>query len=276
VLSHGPTERRDYGLVPAIAMDSAASKGQGRRLQKQKQPPPVSFNNSKASTLRRAPSAPTYPSFTSSGADPSTSASSLLRHKSSRSPVHHGSRSPYQVTAPSSQSSLQDKRPQHELVGQPFDADALYRNIAQAQQQVQASQPAPVQLSHQHPHQHPHQHRFDYPQPDPQPSSKARSPALRQSASFSALAHSRMETITPPRSVGDEADAATKTKNRRSDGGKKKGAFSSFVNSVLGSPRRPTISTPTNPMHVTHVSIDNETGEFTVRFSPPPAPQCAS
>jgi hypothetical protein len=34
---------------------------------------------------------------------------------------------------------------------------------------------------------------------------------------------------------------------------------------MLGSPRRPTISTPTNPMHVTHVSIDNETGDYTVR-----------
>ncbi|KAJ4298942.1 signal transducing kinase of the PAK [Kalmusia sp. IMI 367209] len=81
------------------------------------------------------------------------------------------------------------------------------------------------------------------------------------------------DTITPPRSDGgtksprqrysDEADASNASKNRKSDGGKKKGAFSSFMNSMLGSPRRPTISTPTNPMHVTHVSIDNETGEFT-------------
>jgi p21-activated kinase 1 len=83
-----------------------------------------------------------------------------------------------------------------------------------------------------------------------------------------------MESITPPRSdqgskspaqrYSDDSEAATKSKNRKSDGGKKKGAFSSFVNSMLGSPRRPTISTPSNPMHVTHVSIDNQTGEFTV------------
>jgi p21-activated kinase 1 len=82
-----------------------------------------------------------------------------------------------------------------------------------------------------------------------------------------------MESITPPRSdqgskspaqrYSDDSEAATKSKNRKSDGGKKKGAFSSFVNSMLGSPRRPTISTPSNPMHVTHVSIDNQTGEFT-------------
>jgi p21-activated kinase 1 len=60
----------------------------------------------------------------------------------------------------------------------------------------------------------------------------------------------------------DEGDAA---KKRLSGGGKKKGTFSSFMSNLVSSPRRPTISTPTNPMHVTHVSIDNETGEFTVR-----------
>jgi hypothetical protein len=50
------------------------------------------------------------------------------------------------------------------------------------------------------------------------------------------------------------------------------------MSSMLGSPRRPTISTPTNPMHVTHVSIDNQTGEFTVRGLPlryVPACACA-
>jgi hypothetical protein len=63
-------------------------------------------------------------------------------------------------------------------------------------------------------------------------------------------------------SDGSGGDAA---KKRLSAGGKKKGTFSNFMSSMLGSPRRPTISTPTNPMHVTHVSIDNQTGEFTVR-----------
>jgi p21-activated kinase 1 len=244
----------------------------GRRLQKQ--PPPVSFHNSKQTSLRRAPSAPTYPaalSYTNhtnhSSVSPSafpappsgaSSSTSLLRHKSSASPVYSARSSPQ----PLSQTSLFDKRPTPELVGKPFDAEAVYRNIG-----ASSTGPPPRPQPPQHAH-------TSAAEPLRAPKSYSKSPGLRQSASFSALARTTMETITPPRSDGgtksprqrysDEADAALKSKNRRSDGGKKKGAFSSFVNSVLGSPRRPTISTPTNPMHVTHVSIDNETGEFTV------------
>lgn len=137
-----------------------------------------------------------------------------------------------------------------ELIGAPFDAQAIYKNI----ELVQSSQPPPRPR--------PPHHAYTA---DP----RFISPKLRQSASFAALGH-KMETVTPPRSEGgtksprqrysDEGDAG---KNRKSDGSKKKGGFSSFMNSMLGSPRRPTISTPTNPMHVTHVSIDNETGEYT-------------
>jgi p21-activated kinase 1 len=93
------------------------------------------------------------------------------------------------------------------------------------------------------------------------------SPKLRQSASYTAIAR-RMDTppsgTKSPRSnrYSDEGDTA---KKRNSAGGKKKSTFSSFMSNLVSSPRRPTISTPTNPMHVTHVSIDNETGEFTVR-----------
>ena len=45
---------------------------------------------------------------------------------------------------------------------------------------------------------------------------------------------------------------------------KKKSGFSSFMNNIVGSPRRPAISAPENPVHVTHVGYDQETGEFTV------------
>jgi p21-activated kinase 1 len=105
--------------------------------------------------------------------------------------------------------------------------------------------------------------------PTAQPS-RFKAPTLRQSASFTALAR-KMDTppsgTKSPRSnrYSDEGDAA---KKRLSGGGKKKGTFSSFMSNLVSSPRRPTISTPTNPMHVTHVSIDNETGEFTVRGPP--------
>ncbi|KAF2767278.1 Pkinase-domain-containing protein [Teratosphaeria nubilosa] len=42
---------------------------------------------------------------------------------------------------------------------------------------------------------------------------------------------------------------------------KKKSGLASFFN--LSSPRRPAISAPENPVHVTHVGYDQETGEFT-------------
>lgn len=68
----------------------------------------------------------------------------------------------------------------------------------------------------------------------------------------------------------DDAGAARGTRNRLSDEVKekdnkmfkKKSGLSSFFN--LSSPRRPPISAPENPVHVTHVGYDQETGEFTV------------
>ena len=39
------------------------------------------------------------------------------------------------------------------------------------------------------------------------------------------------------------------------------------MNNLVGTPRKPTISAPENPVHVTHVGYDQNTGEFTVRSS---------
>lgn len=46
--------------------------------------------------------------------------------------------------------------------------------------------------------------------------------------------------------------------------GRKKSGISQFVKGVLGSPRKPEISLPEQPVHLTHVGYDNATGEFTV------------
>lgn len=47
---------------------------------------------------------------------------------------------------------------------------------------------------------------------------------------------------------------------------KKTGGLSGFVNSLVGSPKKPAISAPENPVHVTHVGYDSSTGQFTVGF----------
>lgn len=46
---------------------------------------------------------------------------------------------------------------------------------------------------------------------------------------------------------------------------RKKSGFSGFMTSLVGSPKKPTISAPENPVHVTHVGYDSATGQFTVR-----------
>jgi p21-activated kinase 1 len=99
------------------------------------------------------------------------------------------------------------------------------------------------------------------------PNSKMMSPSLRQSASFSI--GDRTVNATPP----DTDSVSVASSKRYSDEAgksltpwKKKGGISSFIGSVLGSPRSNSvkISAPENPVHVTHVGFDNETGQFTV------------
>lgn len=101
--------------------------------------------------------------------------------------------------------------------------------------------------------------------PDP----RMLSAGLRQSAGF--VGGDCTTDISPP-----SLDTGLGTPKRYSDdanGGKnslpwrKKSGFSTFMNSVLGSPRNVKISTPENPVHVTHVGFDNETGQFTVSLS---------
>jgi p21-activated kinase 1 len=59
---------------------------------------------------------------------------------------------------------------------------------------------------------------------------------------------------------------------------RKKSGFSGFMTSLVGSPKKPLISAPENPVHVTHVGYDSSTGQFTVWNSLPtfccPCPLC--
>ncbi|KAJ3484724.1 hypothetical protein NLG97_g6985 [Lecanicillium saksenae] len=62
-----------------------------------------------------------------------------------------------------------------------------------------------------------------------------------------------------PKRYSDEAGSIpAKPPNTR-----KKSGFSGFVNSLVGSQKKPMISAPENPIHVTHVGYDSSTGQFT-------------
>lgn len=243
-----------------------------KRGHREHAPPPVAYlNNSKApATLKRAPSAASY--FHSHGLgishpaphhppaasqSPATSSSSLTRSPSLLTPVHERAAHPAQgppALSPSSSSSSSFVPLAPAQVGASFNSivqDALHASAASASNPAPTRRPAGPQHSHTY---------------NAEPAAKLKTPNLRQSASFTALARSRMDTppsgSKSPRTnrYSDEGETA---KKRKSDGGKKKGTFSTFMSNLVSSPRRPTISTPSNPMHVTHVSIDNETGEYT-------------
>ncbi|KAL8905031.1 MAG: hypothetical protein Q9207_002887 [Kuettlingeria erythrocarpa] len=141
--------------------------------------------------------------------------------------------------------SLNGGRASDELVGASSDGSGSTIDSTKATgYQNSLRRPGPPPLSHT--------------SPDP----RMTSPQLRQSASFSTV--DRSSGITPPRS-----DTSLTASKRYSDEGrtapwrKKGGGFSNFMNSVLGSPRTVKISAPGNPVHVTHVGFDNETGQFT-------------
>ncbi|GAB1315737.1 signal transducing kinase of the PAK [Madurella fahalii] len=92
-------------------------------------------------------------------------------------------------------------------------------------------------------------------------------PPLRQSASFPAsdlpilsekAGASKMEAVTAPKRYSDETKESKIPSVLR-----KKSGFSGFMNSLVGSPKKPLISAPENPVHVTHVGYDSSTGQFT-------------
>ena len=172
-----------------------------------------------------------------------SASSSTLPH-----PVHHQS---------SARQRHPNERSADDLIGAPFDATGILSTVNSAQRSDRSGghsalsrRPPPPPLAHTHT------------SPDP-----CGFHLLRQSQSFYIADRSAME-ITPPRS-----DTGTMSPKRYSDevgGGKppaslrKKSGFSSFVNSMLGSPRPIKISAPENPVHMIHVGFDNLTGQYTV------------
>ena len=153
-----------------------------------------------------------------------------------------------------------------ELLGQRFDSAAIIHNfdniLGQQQQEQQQPGPAAPHLLHQH---------SDITAARPTHPATARrndivaNPEVRLSESLAATGR-RMEDVSQARGPLGARNPAARLSDEAKESKmlKKKSGFSKFMNELVGSPRRPAISAPENPVHVTHVGYDQETGEFTV------------
>lgn len=257
-----------------------------RRLTKK--PPPSVSNNYKfdgrntdnrslhssrsSSSLQRAPSAPTYPKshnhqgHTRQSTSPNpaiyahSSNSSLDRQISGPSPILSSSEftnaqnsqgGGNQSSSSSTRLSLNEKSA-HDLLGAPFDGSSILNHIDSTKAtgyQNALRRPPPPPLSH------------------TSPDTRLLSPSLRTSASFTA--GDRMNEKNGPKVSENQLISPKRYSDESRDPKagmiRKKSGFSGFMNSIgVGTPRGIKISAPENPVHVTHVGYDNQTGRFTV------------
>lgn len=141
-----------------------------------------------------------------------------------------------------------------EFIGAPFDGSAILNRIEATKSPTTLHRP-PI----------PH---TAYTTPD----ARVAGSSFRQSASFSAAPNTMAaeksqgakvseNQLNGPKRFSDEAKEPKMATVLR-----KKSGFSGFMTSLVGSPKKPTISAPENPVHVTHVGYDSSTGQFTVRL----------
>lgn len=296
-LSHGNSNRRRLTKKPPPSHSHSSSISADGRVDTQ------SLTSKRSShSLRRAPSAPapapptrSLSSNASNGSSPRfpTAPTTTTTSSSSRShpsPVLPGSEftatgpfsSNSQPPQPSSQilSSLPalsasstattiavridqplSSKTSDELIGAPFDGTAILSRI----EATKSSAHPPVQ------------HPPPPPRPAPPPplhtTPEARSmgppPPLQQPSSFNKVEPTvvsekppaaRMDSSSGSKRYSDESKESSKMPGML----RKKSGFSGFMNSLVGSPKKPLISAPENPVHVTHVGYDSTTGQFTV------------
>lgn len=157
-----------------------------------------------------------------------------------------------------------NSRASEEFIGAPFDGSAILSRIEATKYPTSPNRPPISRLAH------------------TTPDARVAGLSLRQSASFSAAADTM---AAPEKSQGyKSSDNQLSQSKRFSDESKepkmsvlrKKSGFSGFMTSLVGSPKKPLISAPENPVHVTHVGYDSSTGQFTVSHVgfplPPPPP----
>lgn len=229
-------------------------------------------SQSSSNSLQRAPSAP-YPrshNNNTSGHVRTLSALGPAAYGSSNSSLDRqiGGPSPIlaanEFDAPSGQSGGKRhsnppprgllERSTVDFIGAPFDGSGILNQIDSSKApayQGNLRRPPPPPLSH------------------TSPLPQAMNPPLRQSASFTA--GDRINEKMPARVAENQLISpkrySDETKEPKSVALRKKTGFSGFMNSLVGSPRRINISAPENPVHVTHVGYDNDTGKFIVSRS---------
>ncbi|KAH8165857.1 hypothetical protein CIB48_g2401 [Xylaria polymorpha] len=143
-----------------------------------------------------------------------------------------------------------------EFIGAPFDGETILSQLDKAA----ARAPAFYQATP----------RTTRPPPPPplSPDPRTMGPSLRRSASFS-VAHATMSEKSQAARINDVPIVASKRYSDESKEPKgpsmlrKKSGFSGLMSTLVGSPKKPVISAPENPVHVTHVGYDSTTGQFT-------------
>lgn len=235
---------------------------------------PSSNSRRSSHSLRRAPSAPPIRS-THSGASNNSTSSPRHPHRPNHSPslgqgdfASPGGPSPYDSSRLSDHLQPLNQESGDDLIGAPFDGAAILNRL-DSSKPLSPSFQQPVPL-------HQRKQSIQRPQAPPSlgsfgPDKRLVSPPLRSSASFSNMDPSVSEKIQGGRSSDRPVDGIMSPK-RYSDDGKdlkstvlrKKTGLSGFVNSLVGSQKKPVISAPENPVHVTHVGYDSSTGQFTV------------
>jgi p21-activated kinase 1 len=168
-------------------------------------------------------------------------------------------------------SSAAASRQSDDFIGAPFDGAAILNRL----EATKISPVVPQSSTFQRPH---------IPPPLVKSNTDTRiiSPPLRSSASFSFPSNQAQQQASmsgqsqPGVGMGDVrvVESQVMSPKRYSDESsgqssraavlRKKSGFSGFVNSLVGSPKKPIISAPENPVHVTHVGYDSNTGQFTV------------
>ncbi|KAH6843104.1 hypothetical protein B0I37DRAFT_393428 [Chaetomium sp. MPI-CAGE-AT-0009] len=176
-----------------------------------------------------------------------------------------------------------------ELIGAPFDGTAILDRIAATKSPTQSNNSSNGHSDNHNHHHHNgndnHNHnqgpghgpghqsplRLTLQQPpraDPGTRTMGHSPPpLRQSVTYAAgdLPILNEKTGAPKSdSAGLHKRYSDETKESKLPSMlRKKSGFSGFMNSLVGSPKKPLISAPENPVHVTHVGYDSSTGQFT-------------